>query len=170
MAHIFAYCFTPWHIYFLIMHSISLKKPNFYSWAPTCHTLRTWRSNGSLSQSSLFSLSSFPLASLPSLLALLINSLSSWDKHFMFHSVSLLSQAPLASGSRALPSVLFENSIQLLALYCIVLLVVEGWLKLTKKSAHTNYLISQSCNRYKNGSFTYFKCFDSTNSSFNINP
>ena len=92
--------------FFLIMHSISLKKPNFYGWAPTCHTLRTWRNNGSLSQSSLFSLSSFPLASLPSLLALLINSLSSQDKHFMFHSVSLLSQAPLARGSHALPRVL----------------------------------------------------------------
>ena len=109
MAHIFGYCFTPWHIFFLIMHSISLKKPNFYAWAPTCYTLRTWRNNGSLSQSSLFPLSSFPLASLPSLLALLINSLSSLDKHFMFHSVSLiLSQAPLARGSRALPSVLLK--------------------------------------------------------------
>ena len=29
------------------------------------------------------------------------------DKHFMFHSVSLFSQAPLARGSRALPCVLF---------------------------------------------------------------
>ena len=63
--------------FFLIMLSISLNKPNFMLWAPTCHTLRTWRNNGSLSQSSLFSLSSFPLASLPSLLALLLNSLSS---------------------------------------------------------------------------------------------
>ena len=63
--------------FFLIVHSISLNKPNFYAWAPTCHTLRTWRNNGSLSQPSLYSLSSFPLASLPSLLVLLINSLSS---------------------------------------------------------------------------------------------
>ena len=107
--------FHQWHIFFL--HSVShhdifffnnafykLVKTNFDSWAPTCHTLRTWRNNGyiagsdlalsgpplqiiflplslsprySLSQSSLFSLSSFLLASLPSLLALLINSLSS---------------------------------------------------------------------------------------------
>ena len=50
----FAFCFTPWH---LIMHSINLKKTNFDAWAPTCHTLRTWRNNGSLSHplSSLFS-------------------------------------------------------------------------------------------------------------------
>ena len=54
-----------------------LKQTKFLCLVPTCHTLRTWRNNGSLSQSSLFSLSSFPLASLPSLLALLINSLSS---------------------------------------------------------------------------------------------
>ena len=64
---------------FFKMHSISLKKPNFYAWSPTCHTLRTWRNNGSLSQPSLLSLSSFPLASLPSLLALLINFLSSYS-------------------------------------------------------------------------------------------
>ena len=31
---------------------------------------------------------------------------SAKDKHFMFHSVNLFSQAPLACGSRALPSVL----------------------------------------------------------------
>ena len=76
--HIFLHTVSHHDIsFFFIMHSISLKKPNFYAWAPTCHTLRTWRNNGSLSQSSLFSLSSFPLTSLPSLLALLINSLSS---------------------------------------------------------------------------------------------
>ena len=40
----------------------------------------------------------------PSLLALLCQ-----DKHLMFHSVSLLSQAPLVRGSRALPSVLLEK-------------------------------------------------------------
>ena len=50
--------------------------------------------------------SSFPLASPPSLLALLINSLSF---HFMFNSVSLLSQVPLACGSRALQRVLLEK-------------------------------------------------------------
>ena len=43
------------------------------------------------SQSSLFSFS-FPLASLPCLLSLLINSLSYLDKDFKYHSVSLLSE------------------------------------------------------------------------------
>ena len=57
----------------------------------------------------LFSLSSFLLASLPSFLALLINSLSSEDKHFKFHSVSLLSQALSARGSIALPSILLHK-------------------------------------------------------------
>ena len=43
------------------------------------------------------------LSTIPS--CFLINCLSE-DKHFMFHSVSLLSQAPLARGSCALSSVL----------------------------------------------------------------
>ena len=113
-------CFTNGIFFCILFHTMTyffnnafykLVKTNFDAWAPTCHTLRTWRNNGYiagldleilikgglsgppsvqivflslslsplcyLSQSSLFSLSSFPLASLPSLLALLINSLSS---------------------------------------------------------------------------------------------
>ena len=58
---------------------------------------------------SLFSLSLFPLASPPSLLSLLINSPSSKDKDFKFNSVSLLSKAPLACGSSALPSLCYLN-------------------------------------------------------------
>ena len=93
----FAFCFTPWHFFNNAFYK--LVKTKFDAWAPTCHTLRTWRNNGyiagsdlalsgsplqiiflplsplySLSQSSLFSLSSFFLAFLPSIL---INSLSS---------------------------------------------------------------------------------------------
>ena len=101
------FCFTNGTYFCILFHTMTyflynayykLKKPNFDAWAPTCHTLRTWRNRGSqalifklsfclflfslrplcsLSQSSLFSLSTFPLTSLPSLLALLINSLSS---------------------------------------------------------------------------------------------
>ena len=52
----------------------------------------------------------FPLASLSSRLALLIDFLSSQNKNFMFHSVRILSQVPLARGSCAPQSVLLMSS------------------------------------------------------------
>ena len=126
MAHIFAFCFTPLHFnnafYKLEKNQfrcLSLSYPEDLKkqWLPF--------------SSSLFSLSSFPLASLPSLLALLINSLSSYDKHFMFHSVSLFSQAPLARGSRALPSVFLparaseQGNVVSVYIYIYIYIVIE---------------------------------------------
>ena len=59
-----------------------------------------------LSQTSFVSLTSFALGSTPSLLSLLINSLSS---EFKFHSVSLLSEEPLACMFSTLPSPCFRK-------------------------------------------------------------
>ena len=100
----FAFCFTPWHI-FLIMHwkkqilllELQLAEETMATSQGRIYKIKKGGLSGppslqivflslsplcSLSQYSLFSLSSFPLASLPSLLAPLLSSL---DKH---HHVS----------------------------------------------------------------------------------
>ena len=64
-------------IFFLIMHLVSLKKTKFLWLSSNLSYPKDLKKQWLPFLSSLFSLSSFPLASLPSLLALLINSLSS---------------------------------------------------------------------------------------------
>ena len=62
----------------------------------------------------------------------------------MFHSVSLLSQAPLARGSRALPNVLLVVVLLLLLLLSLVLIWHEMFL-------------NRKCTRMKNSTFTWHK-------------
>ena len=138
MAHFFAFCFTPWH--FLNNAFYKLVKTKFWCLSSTLRTWRNngyitgsdleilikggslrpyFFSNCLFVSFSIPSLLPFSILSLlpflisPSLSTIpscfLINCLS-YDKHFMFHSVSLLSQAPLARGSCALPSVLFNEA------------------------------------------------------------
>ena len=73
------------------------------------------------------------------------------DKHFMFHSVSLLSQAPLARGSRALPSIL------LLVIITIIIIVyyaeygnrigphdISTPILVVSSNAHSNHIVTGS--------------------------
>ena len=97
---------TMTYLFFLIMQSISLKKTKFLCLSSNLSypedLKKQWLPFSILTLLPFLispSLSSIPSCSSDQFSVLL-------DKHFMFHSVSLLSQAPLARGSRALPSVL----------------------------------------------------------------
>ena len=72
----------------------------------------------------------------------------------MFYSVSLFSQAPLARGSRALPSVLFNKASHLKPL---TVWRNEAIFKISDRYTHTQYCNPQACMLRVNNSFE-LKC------------
>ena len=124
MAHIFAYCFTPGHIFFLNNNAFyKLEKTKFLCLSSNLSCpedlKKQWLPFSILSLLPFLispSLSSIPSCSSDQFSVLL-------NKHFMFHSVSLLSQAPLARWSRALPSVLYIYYLEMVGQALMALLI-----------------------------------------------